>query len=562
MSRRKLLPHGRQTAAPIPIPEDGALSVGREPPNELPLYDGSVSREHALLEADPDRCTVRDLESANGTFVNGKRITNRRLRRGDRVRFGPRLEFLYLEEREPPAWRERVRSLVRHALVSRDPEAEKKKVVIGGHGVIVGRSAQATLRLRLSQISEVHARLENRSGLPWVVDVRSRNGTFVNGEPVKAQRLHAGDEVAFADQPFDVELSSVPTLRGWLAGSALMTIAALSVFLATWSPAPERESLWTRAMYEETVRTSLGDALAAYDRSPPSPEVARAQFDIAVRSLQAADRLPPGKPDDAQIEAAFSASSSHLKSKLAGRDLYKIYFSLTAVDSAPPPPPEEDVVRAELERILAEFGIDPMGQEIPPRLVAEVERFVAFWTGPQRGYTQRSIERARPHLAMIRREMREHHLPEVFCYLPFVESGYRSEATSTAGAQGMWQFMPKTGRSYGLRVDDTADERTDPVMATRAACRYIDGLLNSFGADAFMCATAAYNKGEYGMVTCLKRAAADSPGAWRSKWKFWDLVERGDGCLKQETVEYVPRFLAAAIVMRRPEAFGLQEDGS
>jgi hypothetical protein len=66
-----------------------------------------------------------------------------------------------------------------------------------------------------------------------------------------------------------------------------------------------------------------------------------------------------------------------------------------------------------------------------------------------------------------------------------------------------------------------------------------------------MCAIAAYNKGEYGMVTCLKRIS------WRSQWKFWDMVERGDGCLKQETIEYVPRFLAAAIVMRRPEAFGL-----
>ena len=69
------------------------------------------------------------------------------------------------------------------------------------------------------------------------------------------------------------------------------------------------------------------------------------------------------------------------------------------------------------------------------------------------------------------------------------------------------------------------------MLVAQAACRYLDGLLSSFGANAFMCAVAAYNKGEYGMVTCLKRAAAGSPGAWRSKWKFWDLVERGDGCL-------------------------------
>ena len=67
----------------------------------------------------------------------------------------------------------------------------------------------------------------------------------------------------------------------------------------------------------------------------------------------------------------------------------------------------------------------------------------------------------------------------------------------------------------------------------------------------FMCALASYNKGEYGMLNCLRGVS------WRSSWKFWDIVEKGDGCLKQETVEYVPRFLAAAIVARHPEAFGL-----
>ncbi len=560
--RRRLLPRGRVTAAPIPLPEDGEVRVGREAPNELPLFDASISREHAVLDVDGEACVLRDLGSANGTFVNGKPVREQRLRGGDLVRFGPQLEFRYFEDTEPPGWRELVRSLFRHAVEPRDPESPGRRAVIGGHGLIVGRSAQSGLRLKLSQVSEVHARLENRNGLPWVVDVRSRNGTYVNGEAVKAKRLHVGDEVAFADQPFDVTLSGVPTLRGWMAGTGVAAVAALAVFFTTWSPAPKRESLWTRAMYEETVRTSLSDALSAYDRAPPSPEVARAQFDIAVRSLQAADRLPPTRPTDAQIQAAFARASEHLSSELAGRELHKIYVSLTVVDSTPPPPPEEDIVEAELNRILAEFGIDAKKQDVPPRLVEEVERFVEFWTGKQRGYTQRSMARARPHLSMIRRELRAHHLPEVFCYLPFVESGYRTKAGSPAGAQGMWQFMPKTGRSYGLRVDDTADEREDPLLSTRAACRYIDGLLSSFGANAFMCATAAYNKGEYGMVTCLKRAAADSPGAWRSQWKFWDLVERGDGCLKQETIEYVPRFLAAAIVMRRPEAFGLVAEGS
>jgi membrane-bound lytic murein transglycosylase D len=122
----------------------------------------------------------------------------------------------------------------------------------------------------------------------------------------------------------------------------------------------------------------------------------------------------------------------------------------------------------------------------------------------------------------------------------------------------MWQFMPATARQYGLRVEGDVDERTDPALATRAACSHLNGLLTKYGANAFMCAIAAYNKGEHGLERCLRRVS------WRSKWKFWDMVERKDGCLKQETIEYVPRILAAAIVMRRPWAFGFsidEEDG-
>ncbi|MCA9754057.1 MAG: lytic transglycosylase domain-containing protein, partial [Gemmatimonadetes bacterium] len=205
---------------------------------------------------------------------------------------------------------------------------------------------------------------------------------------------------------------------------------------------------------------------------------------------------------------------------------------------------------------LAEFGIDTAESEVPPELMAEVRHFVDWWSNDKRDYTLRCMERSRPHLASIRRVFAENHLPEVFAYLPFIESGYQTTISSPAGARGLWQFMPKTARGYGLRVDDQVDQRTDPELATEAACRYLEGLLSAFGANAFMCAVAAYNKGEYGMVTCLKRIS------WRSKWKFWDMVERKDGCLKQETIEYVPRFLAAAIVMRRPEAFGLLDMGA
>jgi membrane-bound lytic murein transglycosylase D len=156
----------------------------------------------------------------------------------------------------------------------------------------------------------------------------------------------------------------------------------------------------------------------------------------------------------------------------------------------------------------------------------------------------------------MRRELRRHRLPEIFCYLPFIESGYDRMIVSKAGARGLWQFMPGTARDYGLRVDDEVDERTDPALSTRAACGHLEFLLKIFGPDSFMCAVAAYNKGHNGLRRCLERS-----GDLRATWRFWNLAVANDGCLKPETIEYVPRFLAAVVVFRNPEVFGLPGSG-
>jgi membrane-bound lytic murein transglycosylase D len=125
-----------------------------------------------------------------------------------------------------------------------------------------------------------------------------------------------------------------------------------------------------------------------------------------------------------------------------------------------------------------------------------------------------------------------------------VESGYRPTVRSHAGAVGMWQFMPATGRGMGLRIDSLVDERMDPVRATHAAARHLRQLNREFRGD-WALAAAAYNAGSGRINRGLGRFNATN---------FWDLAQRGD--LAQETRHYVPRLYAVTIIAKDPARFG------
>ncbi|MGE4290948.1 MAG: LysM peptidoglycan-binding domain-containing protein [Desulfovibrio sp.] len=182
----------------------------------------------------------------------------------------------------------------------------------------------------------------------------------------------------------------------------------------------------------------------------------------------------------------------------------------------------------------------------------EVEHFFTYFTHRARGTFEKWLKRAETNLPMVREVFTKYGLPQDLVLLPFAESGYNVKAYSWAGAGGLWQFMPYTGRKYGLRVDWWIDERRDPYLATDAAARYLKDLHDLFG--DWHLALAAYNAGE----GKIKRAvdALDVDG-------FFELADNNNRLshkakLRRETLQYVPKFIAISKIFQNLEALGFE----
>ncbi len=166
-----------------------------------------------------------------------------------------------------------------------------------------------------------------------------------------------------------------------------------------------------------------------------------------------------------------------------------------------------------------------------------VEYHVNRFSGEKRAEFQSYLERMRQYEEMIRGKLRRRGMPEDLIYLALIESGFNPEIRSLAEARGIWQLIPDTARRYGLRVDDTVDERNDPEKSTDAALSYLSYLYNRFG--SWYLAIAAYNTGENRVGRIMTEATGSEKGTDEDYYRIWDR-------LPGETRDFVPAIVAAA----------------
>jgi membrane-bound lytic murein transglycosylase D len=158
----------------------------------------------------------------------------------------------------------------------------------------------------------------------------------------------------------------------------------------------------------------------------------------------------------------------------------------------------------------------------------------------------------------ITREFGALGLPEEMAYIAWAETQFDPKAKSPVGAAGMWQMTADKAREFHLRVDGKVDERYDPDKETHAAASLLANLLSEYGSDSFMLAMASYNRGEAGVRRVLHKIAQEPGGFRKEKRDFWHLYRLKK--LPEETREYVPKVLAAAIVCRNAKKLELEED--
>jgi membrane-bound lytic murein transglycosylase D len=192
-------------------------------------------------------------------------------------------------------------------------------------------------------------------------------------------------------------------------------------------------------------------------------------------------------------------------------------------------------------RIRSGFKIDDAASQNPLVSVNE------SWYAARPDYVRRMVSRSRRYLYHIVQEVDRRAMPMEIALLPMIESAFNSTALSTSSASGIWQFIPSTGRNYGLKQDAWYDGRRDFPAATNAALDYLSKLYLDFG--DWQLALAAYNCGE----GCVARAIQKN-------------VQQGlptdyaSLTLPPETQNYVPKLLAIKNLIRNPEQFGVVID--
>ncbi|HEY8187226.1 MAG TPA: transglycosylase SLT domain-containing protein [Pyrinomonadaceae bacterium] len=173
-----------------------------------------------------------------------------------------------------------------------------------------------------------------------------------------------------------------------------------------------------------------------------------------------------------------------------------------------------------------------------------IQQYINYYQGRGRSTMETGLRRSGQFMKLARQIFKEEGVPVDITWLGQVESAWKPKAVSWAAASGLWQFVPSTGRQFGLRQTAWIDERNSFEQATRASAKYLKSLAARYNGN-WELAMAAYNTGAGNVDRGISRAGTAD---------FWAIYPY----IAQETRNYVPNILATILIAKNPEKYGFK----
>ncbi len=448
----------------------------------------------------------------------------------------------------------------------------------------VGRgSANDVVVTESAVVSARHIEIERQGDRYVLRDLDSTNGTFLDGNRITEATLTPPCSIRLGkDGPeFNFVIDDTQPLSAdqTLVASSTMAIPeafTLKPDAAVAAAEKEHEKLLASAVAQarHARRTGLSDATVVIMREMLQAALGRTRrrFRTVIALLVAALvgvsaygfwKIEGLKTDKHRIDADIQKIEKILEStrqdspqaeELAD-ELDKYQDQARALESTllyrATSFEREESVKREIRALLAEFGAETYS--IPPEFLDQVKRFIEQYQGPDRPHMERAMGAASKQMGLMRRIFQENNLPPDLAYVVLVESGLSARESSTAGAAGLWQFTPATARAFGLKVNDSVDERLNTAKSTRAASKYMRELILDFGSgSSVMLALAAYNLGPTKVKSAVRKVS--DPIKQRNFWYLYRVR-----AIPPETREYVPKVIAVMLIARHPERYGFED---
>jgi peptidoglycan lytic transglycosylase D len=450
----------------------------------------------------------------------------------------------------------------------------------------IGRDESCEVQVQDAHVSRRHAVVSFTRGAWTIRDLQSSNGLLVDGERVESAPIGAGLTVVLG-----------------LDGPSLEILPAKARATAQRTRAPEPDDLST----EDSViiaQRYFGSAGEDTEEVGERTMMIRKAFQKVQQKQKRQYRWVIAAVLLVGISAAGYAYYAHRQLAKLAADAERVFYDMKDID----------VIIAGLQQDVGQSGNSPLAQKMktymaqrremennyeryaanlydrrldekdrlilqvtrkfgecelaaPPDYIREVKRYIQMWQST--GRFLRAVKTAQDlgYTKTIAAEFKARDLPPEFFYLAMQESSFDAFITGPPTrfgfAKGMWQFIPDTGRQYGLAIGplrdvprpDAMDDRFKWDKATNAAARYIKDIYATDAQASGLLVMASYNWGERRVIGLIRKMPANA-----RERNFWKLLEHYREQIPSETYNYVFSIVSAAVIGENPRLFGIQTD--